>query len=252
MVMLKGSTRPSYAVLGRLQGTDVFRNVQRYPTAEEEHGVRNFHFRPGLPSRPTPLSHHTDGRGATQVFVFRFDAELNFTNKGFFKATLFRLVKERQQRGQFIRVVVLDLYGVHDIDATAIKMFKSVVSELSSGKGGAAAGGGAMEVVMAGAKGPVRDMLRRGGLIKTVRVRNPHRQLQTASLGLRGCGTCLVTYYGGAERASRTEPTLELAFGAACEPKGVAGGHGRGGPSGQVDLVRVMQPTAQVWRWAVH
>lgn len=38
VVMLRGSSRPSYAVLGRLQGTDVFRNISRYPTAIEEPG----------------------------------------------------------------------------------------------------------------------------------------------------------------------------------------------------------------------
>lgn len=98
------------------------------------------------------------------VFIFRFDAELNFTNKSFFKATLANLLLDRQTTGRPVRVVVLDLYGVHDIDASAMKMLQAIFTDLKKGKGKWAAGGGAIEVVVAGSKGPVRDMLTRGGV----------------------------------------------------------------------------------------
>ena len=60
------------------------------------------------------------------------------------------------------------MYGVHDVDTSAIKMLKTVLSELRSGKGRATAGGGSIEVVVAGCKGPVRDILSKGGIINSV------------------------------------------------------------------------------------
>jgi high affinity sulfate transporter 1 len=138
LVMLKADSRPPHAVLGRLGDTDVFRNLERYPSASEVPGV----------------------------FIFRFDAALNFANKNFFKSLLLRYVVARQLAGNAIRVIVLDLYGVHDIDSSAIKMLKTVLADLRAGKGARAiAGGGSIEVVVAGCKGPVRDILTRGGVI---------------------------------------------------------------------------------------
>ena len=54
----------------------------------------------------------------------------------------------RQISGNAIRVVVLDMYGVHDIDTSAIKMLKNVLADFKSGKGvRVMAGGGSIEVV---------------------------------------------------------------------------------------------------------
>ncbi len=138
LVMLKADSRPPHAVLGRLGDTDVFRNLERYPTAFEVPGV----------------------------FIFRFDAALNFANKNYFKSLLMRYVVARQLAGNAIRVIVLDLYGVHDIDSSAIKMLKAVLADLKAGKGARTiAGGGSIEIVVAGCKGPVRDILAKGGII---------------------------------------------------------------------------------------
>ena len=79
-----------------------------------------------------------------------------------------RYVVARQISGNAIRVIVLDLYGVHDIDTSAIKMLKTVLADFKSGKGvRVMAGGGSIEVVVAGCKGPVRDILTKGGVIGT-------------------------------------------------------------------------------------
>lgn len=157
LVMLKADSRPPHAVLGRLGDTDVFRNLLRYPTAVEVPGV----------------------------FVFRFDAALNFANKNYFKSLLMRYVVARQLAGNAIRVIVLDLYGVHDIDSSAIKMLKTVLTDLKAGKGARAhAGGGSIEVVVAGCKGPVRDILTKGGVISAEVDRGGDFDLSASSLGL--------------------------------------------------------------------
>ena len=39
MIVLKAASRPSIATLGRLHGTDIFRNIERYPSALEEQGI---------------------------------------------------------------------------------------------------------------------------------------------------------------------------------------------------------------------
>jgi hypothetical protein len=107
------------------------------------------------------------------VLIFRFDSSLHFANKNFFKQLLLRYVGERQLEEQPVRVVVLDMYGVHDIDTSAIKMLKALLEDFGNGSGGGggsavtAGGGGFIEVVVAGCKGPVRDILAKGGIISS-------------------------------------------------------------------------------------
>jgi hypothetical protein len=96
-----------------------------------------------------------------------------------------RYVVARQLAGNAIRVIVLDLYGVHDIDSSAIKMLKTVLTDLKAGKGAQAhAGGGSIEVVVAGCKGPVRDILTKGGVISVEVDRGGDFDLSASSLGL--------------------------------------------------------------------
>ena len=71
----------------------------------------------------------------------------------------------RQDAAFPVRMVVLDFYGVHDIYASAIKMLKSLFTDLKAGKGKWVA---AIEVVVSGTKGNVRDMLVRGGVVAKV------------------------------------------------------------------------------------
>ncbi|MCB0718722.1 MAG: solute carrier family 26 protein [Bacteroidetes bacterium] len=97
-VVLHSSSRPHTAVMGRLPGTDTWRNVDRYPDAITEPGV----------------------------VVLRLDASLYFANAGYFKSTVSRVVRENPG----IKVLVLDLYPVNRIDSSALHALQEQVGML--------------------------------------------------------------------------------------------------------------------------
>ena len=91
------TTRPHTAVLGRLPGTEVYRNVLRFPDAETV---------PGL-------------------VVIRLDAPLYFANAAYLTAQIRRLVD-----AQAARAVVIDMGAVHEIDVSALASLRELSREL--------------------------------------------------------------------------------------------------------------------------
>lgn len=81
------STRPHYAVLGRLPGSNTFRNLEHYPHAETLPGV----------------------------LMLRFDAPFYFGNMSFLED---RLETEERSRGP-ITHLILDASGINGLDASA-------------------------------------------------------------------------------------------------------------------------------------
>lgn len=86
ILFLVRSTRPHYAVLGRLDDTEVFRNVKHYPSARTMPGV----------------------------LVLRFDAVFYFGNISFLEE---RLVEEEQRWGT-LEHVIFDASGINALDAS--------------------------------------------------------------------------------------------------------------------------------------
>lgn len=123
---LIATTRPHVAVLGRLPGTDAYRNVRRYPEAEEVPGI----------------------------LLVRVDAELYFGNVTFLRETLASLEAEALERGP-VRAIVLEASGINQIDS-------SVESALARILDGYERRG--VVFALASVKGPVRDVLKRSGL----------------------------------------------------------------------------------------
>ena len=70
LMLLKQTSRPPVATLGRLAHTDLYRNVRHYPLAHTYRGI----------------------------LAFRFDAPLHFSNKDFFRAQLSKHMKRAQER----------------------------------------------------------------------------------------------------------------------------------------------------------
>lgn len=119
------TTRPHTAVLGRLPGTEVYRNVRRFPDAEPV---------PGL-------------------VLVRLDAQLYFANAAFLKETVRRLVDEHAGP---VRAVVLDAGVIHDVDVSALAALRQIRDELAP-RG--------VALYLADVKGPVRDLLVRSGFM---------------------------------------------------------------------------------------
>ncbi|MGI9598654.1 MAG: SulP family inorganic anion transporter, partial [Acidimicrobiales bacterium] len=117
--------RPHTAELGRVEGTDNFRDVARNPDA---------HRIPGL-------------------LIYRIDDELFFANAAYFV----RDVKSRLVASDPpAEALVIDAEGMSDIDTTAIQQLDELLDDLAAAEVG---------VVFARVRKPVLDMLERSGLL---------------------------------------------------------------------------------------
>ena len=118
------STRPHYAVIGRLPGTTHYRNVERYPDAET----------------------------VPHVLGLRVDSQYYFGNVSFLKDTLRE--EEANMDGE-LRAVVIDATSINQLDSSADAALHQIVDDYRD-RG--------VEIFFAGTKGPVRDVMHRSGL----------------------------------------------------------------------------------------
>ncbi len=124
LVVFARMSLPHSAVLGHVDGTTSYRNVERFPEATVVDGIR----------------------------IVRIDAALSFVNAVNVKKMLLThsdLVTIEP------RVLVLDASGVNDIDATGADMLAELLTELDD-RG--------VVLHLSDVKGPVRDVLRRSGI----------------------------------------------------------------------------------------
>ncbi|HEV3364963.1 MAG TPA: sodium-independent anion transporter, partial [Acidimicrobiia bacterium] len=124
LVVLSQTARPHTAVLGRVPGTTVFRNVERTSGAITMPGV----------------------------IVLRVDAPVYFANADFLARTLHEVESAHPHR---LRVMILDCSSVTDLDSSADAVLAEVADDY------AARG---VEFYLADVKGIVLDVMRRSGL----------------------------------------------------------------------------------------
>jgi sulfate permease, SulP family len=120
-------TRPHTAVLGRLPGTTVYRNVDRFAEAERVPGV----------------------------IVIRVDAQFYFGNVDFLERKIEALLESAAARGETTRAIVIDACAINRLDSSADAALHELESSLRE-RG--------IELYFASVKGPVRDMMQRSGL----------------------------------------------------------------------------------------
>lgn len=123
VLVIHETSRPHTAILGRLPGTGVYRNVQRHPQAV---------------TRP-------------DVSVIRVDAALYFGNIEYVRDHVLAAAGSSDE----VRRVVLDAYAVNRLDATAAHALLELIDLLRERR---------VELVVAGVKGPVMDVLQRAGV----------------------------------------------------------------------------------------
>lgn len=140
------AARPHLAELGRVPGTNAFRNVERFDEAEAEPGV----------------------------LIVRFDAELYFGNAEYFRDQMEALVR---QRGEGLRAVILDGHTINDIDTSGIFVLTGFLDALE--KQGA-------ELCLCGMIGPVRDKLFQCGLMERMGAEHHFLSIQGALNYLEG------------------------------------------------------------------
>jgi SulP family sulfate permease len=127
-VVLRQTTRPHIAVVGRIPGTTQFRNVERSPTAVT-----------------------TDG-----VVVVRVDAPLYFANLDYLRDHLAKLEDEQDGR---LRVLVLDASSVTELDSSADTALAEIADDLT---------GRDIAFYVAGMKGRLLDVMRRSGTYQRI------------------------------------------------------------------------------------
>jgi SulP family sulfate permease len=126
LVVFARMSMPHSAVLGQVEGTTSYRNVERFRKARTIDGVR----------------------------IVRVDAALSFVNAANIKKLL--VAHAEGVAGPVPpRALVLDASGINDIDATGVGMLDELLPELEE-RG--------VTLHLSDVKGPVRDVLRQAGL----------------------------------------------------------------------------------------
>jgi sulfate permease, SulP family len=115
---------PHSAEVGRLPGSEAYRNIERFPEAERIPGIG----------------------------IIRIDVALNFANVTFLKK---RLAELDRTHPEGLCHIVLDGAGINDLDASAESALSDLVDEYDS-RG--------ITIHLANVKGPVRDVMVRSGL----------------------------------------------------------------------------------------
>ena len=125
--------RPNHAMLGRLPGTNIYRDFKRYPDA---------HCIPG-------------------VAVFRFDASLNFANREtFLKALKGGIASLSCRFDNGLSCVVIEFGSINDVDASALRMLQDLHKELKEKK---------VRLLLSSVKGPVREVFDRSGFMEEIK-----------------------------------------------------------------------------------
>ncbi|MBX3272657.1 MAG: solute carrier family 26 protein [Sandaracinaceae bacterium] len=96
------------------------------------------------------VKHFPEAETVEGVLVWRFDASLYFANASFFREEVDRLLLDDAG----VRAVVLDASGINDLDASGEALLSELHTALESR---------AIRLYVANVKGPVREVLARGG-----------------------------------------------------------------------------------------
>lgn len=122
------TTRPHYAVLGKLPETDQYRNVKRHDQAETTAGV----------------------------LVLRFDAQFYYGNVSFLKDTVKR---EEARMDSPMKALVLDASAVNQLDSSADTALHELLRDYRLRN---------VDLFFAHVKGPVMDVMQRSGFAQTL------------------------------------------------------------------------------------
>ena len=128
LLLVYRTSRPHIAVLGRIKNTDYFKNINRFPE---------------------------DTETFIDFLIVRFDAQLYFGNKEYFRKELLKLVGLEEE----IKYVILNAEAINYIDSSAVHMMRQLISELKTKN---------IKFVITGAIGPTRDILYSSKLIDDI------------------------------------------------------------------------------------
>ncbi|MGA0155291.1 MAG: SulP family inorganic anion transporter [Flavobacteriaceae bacterium] len=126
LLLVYRSSKPHFAILARVKNSPYYRNIKRFPEEVEID---------------------------PEIVLFRFDGQLYFGNKDYFKSSLLQAIEER---GTSVNRVILNVEPMNYIDSSAAFMLRQLLEDLGSKN---------ISVAMAGPIGPIRDILKRSGIV---------------------------------------------------------------------------------------
>lgn len=132
-LMIYRTSKPHIAVLGNVKGSDYYKNISRFEKDVEDR---------------------------EDLVIVRFDAQLYFGNKDYFKKELFKLINKK---GKQLKAVILNAESISHIDSSANLMLLKLVSKLKERD---------VKFIITGAIGPTRDIIYSGGIVEIIGTEN--------------------------------------------------------------------------------
>lgn len=117
------SVKPHVAELVKIEGTNYFRNINRF-----KEGIQDQRF-----------------------VIIRFDDQLYFGNAAYFKDSVYKILNKRKEKPAYL---ILHATNIHSIDSTGLFYLESLNKELKALD---------VELLFSATIGPVRDILMRSG-----------------------------------------------------------------------------------------
>ncbi len=127
-IIIYRTTKPHFAILGKIPGKPHYKNTDRFPELEQ---------------RP-------------ELLIFRIDARLYFANVSFLRDTLEELMEER---GKGLKALIFDADSVNGIDSSALHALEEIIDDCKAN---------GIAFYLVGAKGPVRDIFYKTHLIDKI------------------------------------------------------------------------------------
>ncbi len=128
VIVIYNTTKPHTAELGRLGNSDNYRNLDRYQEAKTD----------------------------PDLVIFRFDSPLYFASSNAFLDQSTALIKLRDPKPACF---ILDASSINFLDSTGIHALEELIKQLHSQN---------IKLAVAGAIGPVRDMLKQSGIMDNI------------------------------------------------------------------------------------
>ncbi len=130
IVVIYRASKPHMAKLGKIPGTNIYRNTARFSNLEMRE----------------------------DLLIARIDGPIYFANVEFIKTKLDKWIAEQQPN---VKVIVLNMESVTNLDSTGAHAFKDWIKEWRSQH---------IDVCLTATKGPVRDVLNRWEIIQLIGV----------------------------------------------------------------------------------
>lgn len=120
LLMVYRTSKPHFAELGNLKGSDYYKNINRF---NDEVEIRK------------------------DLLIVRFDSQLYFGNSGYFKK---KLLKQIKGKGTDLKAVILNAEAITYIDATGADVLSKLIHEIHEM---------GLQFYIVGAIGPIRDII---------------------------------------------------------------------------------------------